>query len=175
MLGRPSPVDPEIAALTFQRHVNELWGTDRPNALGWGLTKIDDLHVVVTLPAARSDGTKEPYHVKLGGEYYDTYPPTTSFVCPPNWDPAAGNSRWFPRIENRPAWFGLQAMHPYPDGTQRQLVCFTFTAEYYMVDHSPQEHTVWRQGYHTLAATLNRLQEILRPPYYQGPSDASHP
>ncbi len=175
MLGRPSLVDPEIAALTFNRHIAELWKGGRPDALGWQLTKVGDLHAVVTMPAVRIDGSKEPYHVKLGGEYYDTYPPTTSFVCPPNWEPAPGNSRWFPRIDPRPPWFGLQAAHGYPDGTTRQLVCFTFTAEYYMVDHSPPEHTIWRQGYHTLAATLNRLQEVLRAPYYQGSSDASHP
>jgi hypothetical protein len=175
VLGRPSRVDPEIASLTFKRHLKELWEGGRPDALGWKLTELDDLHVVVAIPALREGAILEPYHVKLGAEYYDTYPPTTSFVSPPNWEPATGASRWFPRIEPRPSWFGLQAAHGFPDGTTRQLVCFTFTAEYYMVDHSPPEHTVWRQGYHSLAATLNRLQEVLNPPYYQGPSDGSHP
>ena len=172
MLGRPSPVDPEIASITFQRHIAELWATGRPEKLGWKLMPIDPLRIVVTMPAIRSDGATDPYNVKLGGEYYDAHPPTTAFVEPPNWEPARGGSQWLPRITN-PPWFGLHAAYSYPDGSQRQLVCFTFTAEYYMVDHSPPTTTIWRQGNHTLAATLYRLHEVLRPPYYQGPSNAA--
>jgi len=172
MLARPSPVDPEIASLTLQRHIAELWATGRPETLGWKLTPVDSLHVVVAIPAMRSDGTKDLYYVRLGGEYYDAHPPTTCFVQPPAWDVAPAGSQWFPRIAN-PPWFGLHAAYNFPDGSQRQLVCFTFTAEYYMVDHSPPATAVWRQGNHTLAATLNRLQEVLRPPHYQGPSNAA--
>jgi len=170
MLARPSLVDPEIASLTFQRHITELWATGRPETLGWTLTPIDELHVVVTMPAIRPGGTKDLYHVRLGGEYYDAHPPTASFVRPPAWDPAPSGSEWFPRVAN-PPWFGLHAAYTFPDGSQRQLICFTFTAEYYMVDHSPAATVVWRQGNHTLAATLYRLHEVLKPPYYQGPSN----
>lgn len=173
MLARPTPVDPEIASLTLQRHVSDLWATGRPDARGWNLTPLDPLHIIIGMTAVRADSTKDSYHVKLGGEYYDAHPPTTSFVRPDSWDPAPG-SRWFPRIQ-APPWFGLHAAYTFPDGTQRQLVCFTFTAEYYMVDHSPPESSIWRQGYHTLAATLNRLSEVLNQPHYLGPSDADHP
>lgn len=171
MLARPSPVDPEMASLTFLRDIDELWGSGRPEKLGWTLTRIDSLHVVVTIPARRAGGMSDLYYVRLGGEYYDSYPPTTSFVSPPTWELAAPGSLWLPRVPSHP-WFGLHAAYQFPDGTQRQLVCFTFTAEYYMVDHSPPQSSVWQQGYHTLAATLHRLHEVLNSPYYKGPSNA---
>ena len=171
MLAPPSPVDTEVATLTFQKHIADLWETSLPGRRGWILTPIDPLHIVVEMAAVRKDGAKDQNFVRLGGEYYDSYPPTTAFVLPPDWSVAPGGSQWFPRVAN-PPWFGLHAAYGFPDGTTRQLVCFTFTAEYYMVNHTPPETTVWRQGNHTLAATLNRLQEVLSQPYYQGPSSA---
>ncbi len=169
MLGRPIPADPEIAALTFQRDLDTLWASRRPDRDGWRLMRLDPLRVVVTLPGIRTDGTVDDYFVKLGAEYYDAFPPTTVFVDPDGWREVRSGTRWFPLITS-PGWFGLHDGYPFPDGTARQLVCFTFTAEYYMVSHSPPETTVWRQGRHTVAATLARLAEVLRPPYYQGPS-----
>lgn len=169
MLGHPSPTDPEIAAATFESHLDDLWASGRPKRLGWGLRKLDPLHAVVELPAKRADGTVEPYHVKLGAEYYDAFPPAAAFVDPASLEEAAQGTRWFPSIDNT-GWFALHPTYPFPDGTSRQLVCFSFTAQYYMVSHMPPETAVWKQGRHTVAATLNRLAEVLQPPYYQGPS-----
>lgn len=169
MLGLPTTADPEIAAATFEGHLEDLWASERTRRLGWVLRKLDPLHAVVELPAERADGTVEPYYVKLGAEYYDAFPPAAAFVDPASLEEAAQGTRWLPSIGN-PGWFALHPTYPFPDGTSRQLVCFSFTAQYYMVSHMPPETAVWKQGRHTVAATLNRLAEVLQAPYYQRPS-----
>jgi hypothetical protein len=167
----PTLADPEIAAAVFTQHLADLWATGRPVRLGWERVAIDNLHVVVKLPAKRASGTVDPYYFRLGAEYYDAAPPTVAVVQPHDWTIAPEPSRWFPRIEPRPTWFGLHSAYDWPDRTKRQLVCFTFSAEYYMTDHSPKDTERWQQGRHTVAATLCRLAEVLLPPYYQHPSN----
>lgn len=169
MLGVPTPADPEIAAITFRQHLDELWATGRPEQSGWGRILLDDLHAVVTLPGLRADGKRDWYFIKLGAQFYDLYPPLANFVTPDTWENSLEGTRWYPRI-NPPPWFGLHNAYTYLDGQTRQLLCFTFAAQYYQTQHTPPESTVWRQGRHTVAATLNRLAEVLSQPYYQGPS-----
>ena len=166
MLARPTPVDGEVAAVTFKSHLDELWTSSLAADNGWGRFTLDPIHVIITMWAVRQDGLREHYFVQLGGEYYDQWPPTVCFVEPQQWKPVGSASRWWPQIAC-PDWFGLHLSHP---GISRQLVCFSFTAEYYMVDHTPILPAVWKPGVHTLAATLMRLQEILRFPHYQKPS-----
>lgn len=170
MTTQPVPADPEIASAMFHRHLDDLWATGRPKEQGWGLIKLSELEVVVTLPAKRLDGTRDWYFLKLGAQYYDLSPPTVAFVNPVDWSPAAQGTRWFPVISPNPPWFGLHHETGFPDGTKRQLVCFSFTAEYYMTNHSPTPEIAWQKGRHTVAATLNRLAEVLLPLYYQRPS-----
>jgi hypothetical protein len=168
----PTPADPEIAAVVFGEHIDRLWATCRPLQLSWErmvLAPPDPLHAVFKLPAKRPSGEIDHYYVRLGAEYYDPAPPTVAFVQPDTWTPAVELSRWFPKIEPKPGWFGLAANHRFPNGEVKQLVCFTFTAEYYMTDHSPTDSERWRQGRHTLSATLFRLAEVLAPPYYREP------
>lgn len=171
----PAPADPEIAAAVFKQHLDELWASGRPDHLGWERIHLDDLHVVVKLPAKRTTGKTEPYYFRLGAEYYDVAPPTVAVVQPTGWTIASEPSRWFPRIEPKPLWFGLHSACDWPDGKKRQLVCFSFTAEYYMTNHSPKESERWQQGRHNVAATLFRLAEVLSPPYYKWPSDYKGP
>jgi hypothetical protein len=168
-INAPALVDPEIAAATLRQHIDELWATGRPDRRGWQLTSIDDLHLIVRMPAHRIDGTIDHYHILLGGEYYDAGPPTVAFVDPDTKERTNTKSKWFPQISPTPPWFGLHEAYQYPDKVSRQLVCFTGTAEYYMTDHSPKESEKWKQGEHTVAMTLNRLQEVLSLPYYVGP------
>ena len=167
----PTPADPEVAAKTFQEHIDRLWATGRPTRRGWERTRIDPLHMVFKLPARQASGQVDFYYFRLGAEYYDASPPTVALVTPISWDFAPAPSRWFPIIDPRPGWFGLHPAYMYPDGQARQMVCFSFAAEYYMTIHSPQESERWQQGRHTVAATLNRLAEVLGPPYYQKPSE----
>lgn len=173
------PVDPEVAARTFHRHLDAYWANRDLGSRGWSRTDLDDLHAVVSIPACRDDGTTEPYFVRLGAEYYDPYPPTVLIVSPADgWPRARSGTTWWPRLA-RPGWIALHDNYRYPGGQgqapfEGQLVCFSMTAEYYMSNHSPTEDQKWQQGRHTVAATLSRLAEVLAPPYYQGP-DAPRP
>jgi len=168
MVALPA-VDSEIGAATLRAHLDQFWSNRRLDELGWRRVDADPLHVVVTIPARRPDGTIDDYHVQLGADHYDLYPPTVLFVSPDDgWPRARIGSHWWPRIDN-PSWFQLHDVYnaSYPN----QVVCFSFTAEYYMTGHSPEPNQQWRQGKHTVAATLSRLNEVLTPPHYLGRGD----
>ena len=79
----PAPADPEIAAAVFADHVARVSGGAQARERGWVFTWLDAMHVVVAVTGTRPDGQRDGYYLKLGAEYYDRYPPTTSFVCPP--------------------------------------------------------------------------------------------
>ena len=174
MLPFPVKVDEEVAAEKFKQHLEWLCG-DRPRQLGLQLKRQERLYAVLRIPGIRADGQQDDYYVRLGAEYYDKWPPTAGFVKNETWELASPGARWFPSIACQGIdWFGLHAPYSANHNGKMinlpQLLCFTFTAEYYMVPHSPPENSVWRQGYHTLAATLSRLAEVLRQPHYKGPS-----
>ncbi|SRR6266542_5736467 len=169
MLARPTPVDSEIAAVIFKEHLDELWANGLAERHGWGRLDLDRLHSVVIMWASRRDGTKDHYFVRLGAEFYDRWPPTVCFLDPTDWRPVTVAKRWWPQV-NFPEWMKFHLNHQL-NGQPSQLLCFSFTAEYYMVDHQPQELAVWKPGTHTLSATVTKLQEVLGQPYYQKPSE----
>lgn len=175
-MGLPR-ANPVVAMATFTGHLDQLWANRGLAERGWARETVDDLHVVVTIPAHRTGEhgeVTEPFHVLLGAEYYDLYPPTVMFVSPEaGWPRARKGSRWWPNVVGIP-WLGLHDDFQYPDGPRRQLVCFSMTAEYYMTGHNPTEAQRWRQGTHTVAATLNRLADVLSSSSYRGPDNASH-
>ncbi len=166
MLPAPVRVDEDVAAEKFERDLDWLL-TGWAQHLGLRLVKQGRMYAVVRIPGVRADEREDDYYVRLGAEFYDKWPPTVAFLQPETWDLARPGTRWLPTIRCEGIdWFGLHAPH----GNLPQLVCFTFTAEYYMVPHSPPPDSVWRQGYHTLAATLSRMAEVLQHPHYRGPS-----
>jgi hypothetical protein len=169
-VNHPSLADPEIASATFRLHLDQLWATGRPARLRWERIDLDELHTIVTMPGERPDGERDLYHLRLGADYYDAAPPTAAFVDPQDWAEVGDNNRWFPVIEERPGWFGLHGAYGYPDGVKRQLICCSVVAQFYMTDHSPKETEIWQQGKDTVAATLNRIAEMLGPRHYRRPS-----
>ena len=81
-------------------------------------------------------------------------------------------SRWLPNVPQLP-WFAIHSGYTgFADGKARQLVCCSMTYEYYVTGHGPTAAQRWRQGRHTLAATLNRVHDALNSPNYQGPAGA---
>jgi len=163
-------VDEEVAADKFKQDL-EWVSSQRAEQLGLCLVEQERMHAVIRIPGVRANGGKDDYYVRLGADFYDKWPPTAAFVKPEGWVLATPGTRWLPRIQCQGInWFALHV--PYGNGNMvlPQLLCFTFTAEYYMVSHAPPADSVWRQGYHTLAATLSRLAEVLKHPHYQGPS-----
>lgn len=177
MLPFPVKVDQEVAAERFKQHLEWLCG-DRARQLGLRLVKQEPMYAVVRIAGRRAEGQHDDYYIRLGADYYDKWPPTAGFVKPESWELAAPGTRWLPTIKCEGIdWFGLHAPYNASHNGRNihlpQLLCFTFTAEYYMTPHSPPEASVWRQGYHTLAATLSRLAEVLQPPHYRGPSGSA--
>lgn len=190
----PAPADGEIAAAVFATHVTRVRASAQAREHGWQFTELDPLHVVVTLAAVRPGGERDLYHIKLGAEFYDSYPPTTSFVSPPRpgatgeparqgWtEAAAEGSRWLPMVAALP-WFAIHPTYGYPPqevanagySVPRQLVCCSMTFEYYISNHNPAVGQRWQQGRHNLGATLARIQDALTSPNYQGPSGAEDP
>ncbi|MDG4755720.1 hypothetical protein O7630_32760 [Micromonospora sp. WMMD718] len=183
LTGVPALADAEIAAATFADHLARVEAGEQARASGWAFTRLDPLHVVVTMTAVRRNGEADIYHIKLGGEYYDTYPPTTSFVCPPRpadgdrpartgWEEAPPGSRWLP-VVNGLEWLAVHGSYAnFADGRTRQLVCCSMTYEYYITGHNPTPGQQWQQGRHTLGATLNRIQDALTSARYEGPAGA---
>jgi hypothetical protein len=187
----PARADGEVAAAVFATHVARVSASALAREHGWRFTELDPMHVVVTLTAIRTGGECDIYHVKLGAEYYDPYPPTTSFVSPPrpatdgepapeNWaEAAAEGSRWLPVVTPL-TWFAIHPAYSYPADVvakacyrvPRQLVCCSMTFEYYISGHNPASGQQWQQGRHTLGATLTRIQDALTSPNYQRPSGA---
>ena len=165
------PVDPAVAAALFDRDLQQFWATGRPHAQGWELQCPTPLRAVVTMPAVRSSGERDKYFVQLAGTYYSTWPPLVIFITPDGTE-VLGESRWIPSINN-PGWIAIHPSFDYAGGKKAQLVCYSLNAAYYMTDHSPSPSQVWQQGHHTLAASLTRLQEVLQPPHYRGPSKTS--
>jgi hypothetical protein len=188
----PAAADPQIAEAVFADHLARVEAGKQARAHGWSFGRLDPLHVVVTITAVRPSGEPDTYHVKLGAEYYDTYPPTTSFVCPPRpatghrpardgWPEAPPGSLWLPAVQSM-EWFAIHPAYTFPngvanarDGVARQLVCCSMTFEYYVSSHQPNPGQRWRQGRHTLGATLTRIQTALTSANYQGPAGAVDP
>jgi hypothetical protein len=172
VLGFPERADPEVAAATFKAHLDKFWET--AGSLGLEITRkdVDPLRVLAGFKAVRDGAnTRDPFFVLLGAEYYDRWPPTAAFVDPENLEQVAANSRWWPILKNTPDWARFHNPHTFGDGTTGQMLCFSFTAEYYKTGHSPTERATWEQGRHTVSATITRIAALLRQPYYVGPGE----
>lgn len=172
MLGNPAKVDPIIASAVFAEHFDRIWRGPLPSELGLTRTKIDDLHELVEFQAIRADGTVDPYFVLLGAEYYDQWPPAAAFVDPATRKPADAGSKWWPHLKQNPQWGALHNSYRFQDGSSGQMICMSFTAEYYRTQHNPPKDAVWQQGRHTVAATITRIATMLRDPYYERPSSS---
>jgi hypothetical protein len=178
-MSAPQSADPEIAAATFDAHLRQFFARGRGRGAGWERIDVDALHAVVRIPAMRRHGTEDHYFLRLGAEYYDVWPPTVAFVLRKDsreWVEASPGSRWWPNQQDSPGFsFRLHANYRYADSSERQLVCFSHSFDYYLSGHSPSERERWRQGTHTVTATLSRMAQVLRPPNYLGPSGDRDP
>jgi hypothetical protein len=175
MSFQPIMVDPEVAALAFRRDLDQFWAEGRPEELGWRRRTVDSLTELIEVVGVTPDGASHAHLVKLNASYYPMHPPQVLFVVPGELTEAPEGSIWFPMADpggdpGRPQWFGLHANYGYPGEIQRQLICYSHNLDYYLSDHNPQDSEVWKPGVHTVAATLNRLAEILAPVYYRGPA-----
>lgn len=183
-----APIDPNIAGATLQLHLDKFL-RQHGRSRDFQLIELDGVTAVVAIKAVRGDGKVDWFTTLHNGSWYDALPTQVSFVEreAESWEPAALGSPGYPLIAGSPTPAGTVsgtaplfqfALHPdyqYPDGSQRQLVCFSHSYDYYISNHTPTERQRWTQGIHTISATLTRLHEVLQAPHYQGPSDAHHP
>jgi len=172
----PAPADAEVASAIFGEHLTALKASPQALERGWNITRLGLLGAVVDLTARRRTGEIDRYHVRLSGEFYDLWPPSALFVYHeqserPRWVEAPPGSRWLPTVTPVPS-FAIHSPYQFPDGRQGQLVCCSMTLEYYQSNHSPTAQQSWKQGRHTLAATLHRIHDALNSDSYQGPSGA---
>lgn len=176
-----SPADPEIAAATMAAHLDDYWEGGRPAALDLERRRIDELRWVVTIPAHRANGTVDRYYLLVDATFYDLHPPVLRLVMPSDdesgstdggWPEAGPGTVYWPRFSttDRPSWFQLHEHYKFTDGTEGHLLCFSYSADYYRSGHNPSPTQVWRQGRHTVAASVNRMARVLEPPYYVAPS-----
>lgn len=173
MASAIAAADPEVAAATLEAHLDELWATGRPGAKGWIRFRLDELRWIILLPAESPGGDRTHFFVRLDGRAYDRLPVDVAFVDPSDWEPVS-SGRWWPTTDPsvpppRAGWFHLHPTYEFGDGNPpRQLICFSFTLGYYESAHQPSDTERWQQGRHTVAATLNRLAEILSPAHFRG-------
>jgi hypothetical protein len=170
LLGDPAKADPAVSSAVFAEHLDRVWRGPLAAELGLTRTSIDALHEMVQFTAIRGDGQQDAYFVVLGAEFYDLWPPTAMFVDPETRLPALANSKWWPQLKQNPPWGAFHNTYTFRDGSAGQMICISFTAEYYRTSHSPSADAVWQQGRHTVSATITRIARMLRDPYYDRPS-----
>jgi hypothetical protein len=182
LAGPPSLADPEIAGQTFSDHIAKAMASSLAGREHWTSTMIGPRSAIVHMWATREDGTRDEYHLMLTADYYDQWPPRAVFVAPPDvdsqdWTDPTIDSRWMPIIDQQITTANQFAFHPRyqyvtEGNAQRQLICFSHSFDYYITGHGPSDGQCWKQGRHTLMATLSRIQEALRAPAYKGPAGA---
>ena len=186
----PSLVEPTMAAALLSGHLREFMDNSPRVDSRWVLTATSDpLQWVVQIPA--SSNNAEPtetsttsYRVLIDGSYYDAWPPRVEFVAPTtdgSWRRARIGEAAFPFISGSPGApstpSGPQAPFPFAlhdsysfNGREGQLVCFSYSLEYYFSGHTPTPEQTWKPGEDRVDATLNRLALVLSSPAHLGPS-----
>lgn len=162
-----------LARTTAESHLSVL--APRLPGWGWTTTWVDDVRLRVDAIGVRASGEQDPYVLDLDFQTYDLEPPRVRFVLPdPYGQTPSISSRWWPRFEGAaPFEFALHHNYAFDNGARvDQLVCFSHSRDYYYSSHSPSDTQRWKQGRHTLAATITRLHRVLTDPYYKGPSGA---
>jgi hypothetical protein len=172
LLSYPVAAEPEVAARTFADHLDHFFAGPRPLELGLKQRDISNLQTMIEVDGIREDGTHHPFFLLLGAQYYDRWPPTAAFVDPATLAQVDSRSIYWPTLKQQPSWAALHNNYKFSDGSAGQMICITFTAEYYRTSHSPPKDAVWLPGRHTVAATITRVAELLRQPYYGQPGNA---
>jgi hypothetical protein len=182
----PQPVDAMVAAATAAAHLDDFFNYSPHIGDDWTRHDTGDpLRHVVGVPVRGDSGVASTtYLVELGFSHYDTWPPRVTFVEPDEngqWARAGLGSSAYPLFFNSPGapvdpncvtpfQFALHDAYSFPDGRVTQLVCFSYSLDYYTSNHAPTPEQRWTSGRDRLDATLNRLFKVLNSTAYAGPS-----
>jgi hypothetical protein len=159
-----SPIaDPHRGRAQFAEHLLRVLAGRTLDQLGW----ITAGPLTLFVPVAAGVGGTDDYLVRLGFEYYAEWPPTVQFINPQTraFD-TARDLYWLPRVEGD-GGFAVHPQYTNPNYTG-QLVCCSFTAEFYRMLHPVNVEHLWDRQRHTFLATISRIQQALRSPYYKG-------
>jgi hypothetical protein len=134
---------------------------------GW--ERPEPLTLFVPFIAAREDGTRDDYLLRLYFLYYPDWPPSAQFVNPKS--RCYGHPEdllWLPKIEGA-GEIAVHAQYDMPGGTGKiQLICASVTLEFYQVLHDVPERMVWDPKVQNFAATIAAIDHGLRQPFYKG-------
>lgn len=174
-MSYPAKTDPEVAALTFRRDLDRFWKAGAPTRRGWARRTVNSLQELITLVG--DDGRQRlDYYLRVRADWYPDFPVQITLVEPDGISEPPERSTWLPEIQGQvPFGFGLHHVYDYTDPIthqvleRRQLICFSQSFDYYVSNHTPQPTERWQYPHHTIAATLNRMHEVLQAPYYVGP------
>lgn len=192
MTGTPEPIDPEVAAALLSADL-ELFFAHSPVASNqrdsWCTHPTDDDRIVIVgLPARPTTDPhtglrqRHRFHVLLDANCYSTWPVRCIFVAfdeASGWSRARINSPDYPFIAGSPGApagpatpfeFALHDDYAFSDGRHDQLICFSYSLDYYKSGHNPAAGQQWCASEHTVSATLSRLYAVLNSPAYLGPS-----
>lgn len=132
------------------------------------LERISELVVHVGLQASGADGTTDDFLLRLGFTHYDDWPPSAQFVNPKTRVFVLGeDNQHVPRIEGANE-LAVHLAYQRPARGTVQLICCSFTLEFYEVQHAVKPQHLWQPGTHTLWSTLNAIRHHLRQPFYKG-------
>jgi hypothetical protein len=163
--GKRPEADPHRGSAAFDGHLPRVLNGRTLEQLGW--RRPNPLTLLVPTTARPLESHTDDFMLRLGFEYYPEWPPTASFVNPATFgfDPTQ-DLYWLPQVVGD-SGFAIHATydnHHY----RGQLVCCSFTAEFYLSIHGVQSEHVWNADRYTFGATIHRVERALRSTYYQG-------
>lgn len=161
--GERPVADPHGGLAKLNEHLPRVLAGRTLEELGWRRPS----PLTLIIPVFGGTATNDPYTLRLGFEYYAEWPPSALFVNPETltFDPQR-DLPWLPVVAGDPGF----ALHASYNNTHYigQLVCCSFTAEFYLSLHGVQTEHVWDSKRHTFGATIHRVERALRSEYYKG-------
>jgi len=154
----------------LEQHLPLVLGDQSLEQRGW--TRLNAVTLVVPVHAGL-DGADD-FFLRLGFEYYGEWPPTACFVNPVTLSFAPdGDLYWLPVMIGDPG-FAVHAKHAYENQTN-QLICCSFTADFYLILHSVQPEHIWDCKRYNFGATIHRVERALRSEFYKGRAAPNKP
>lgn len=155
--------DPHRGRAAFADHLPRVLAGRTLEEIRWTVASPLTLFVPVK---AGSDGADD-FLVRLGFEYYPSWPPTVQFVNPKTLTfDGIRDLYWLPRLEGDPG-FAVHQTYQHANYTG-QLVCCSLTAEFYLILHDVKTEHLWDDERHTFGATISRVHQALRSTFYKG-------
>ena len=154
--GRPV-ADPHRGRAAFAEHLPRVLRGRTMKQLGW--KQPTPLSLIVPMYAGPEGA--DDYTLRLSFEYYPVWPASGIFVNPETG--AFDQQRdlyWLPRIGDDPG-FRVHQHYGHP-GYTGQLLCCSFVAEFYRIEHQVQAEHLWDGERFTFEATIERVQRTLR-------------